>query len=242
MESMVIVLVIVAVLLAAAFFILCNSYSKLNRRYLDLLDEFERVNDTFPDIDRNHFRLIRTMGYQCSVLNSLLFTLLLDIVNENDEEVAMNRFLDLRDKAITMNTSKSKYVRDAYKLAKSGKGNTSTIMYWLCALLDVRNGKESLSDYMRDRYGTLKHHIVVEQHSLLNIENDIKEDEKRYELEKAKKKENYEESPEDNSEVPDEEDEEEFEEWSQNIKTPFDAIKMLFSRNTENNISYDIDN
>lgn len=166
-----------AVLAVVCAFIAHANFA-LNDKYQLALDKLDLAAEADPGVDKNHVRLLTVAGYQHDLLCKLLFGLLLDLVNESDEGVAINRLITLRDNVTTLNESNSRYVRDNNKLVNvENKKNMNSIMCWLCSVLDVRNGKEELSAGAYLEYNSYKNMIIKEQQSILKLNDEIaKED------------------------------------------------------------------
>lgn len=180
------VLAVVCAFIAHANFV-------LNDKYQLALDKLDLAAEADPGVDKNHVRLLTVAGYQHDLLSKLLFSLILDLVNESDEGVAINRLITLRDNATTLDESNSRYVRDSSKLVNvENKKNMNSIMCWLCSVLDVRNGKEELSAGAYLEYNSYKNMIIKEQQSILKLNDEIAKDQYREEVHDESNQEDYE--------------------------------------------------
>mgnify|MGYP006988919895 CR=1 FL=1 len=222
--------------------VVCIYVLSLNRKtmdnYNDALDKLDALSEYSAPVSKTRFRAINTSGYQNSLLNGLLFTLLLDLLNESDEGVAVNRLIELRDLATTMNESSSEYVRKSNNAVnRDHKKSMDAIMCWLCSVFDVRNGKNELSAGAYLAYNTFKNHIIKEQQTLIKIYADLTKEEQKHE---EVNEESFEEDYEDDYQ---EQDQEEFEEqtdswdeeddyedeYEEEVKPGFfNGVKLLF--------------
>ena len=233
---------IIFMITTAILAVVCLYVLYLNRKVFDqynnVLDKLDALSEYSAPVSKTRFRAINTSGYQNSLLNSLLFTLLLDLLNESDEGVAINRLIELRDLATTMNESNSEYVRKSSDAVNhKNKKSMDAIMCWLCSVFDVRNGKNELSAGAYLAYNTFKNHIITEQQSLIRIYNELaKEEAQHEEINKESTEEDYEENyyeedPEEFEESSDSWDEKDDyeDEYKKEMKSGFiNGVKFLF--------------
>lgn len=178
MTTLTIIFMITTAVLAVVCAFIAHSNFTLNNKYQLALDKLDLAVEADPGVDKNHVRLLTVAGYQHDLLSKLLFGLLLDLINESDEGVAINRLIALRDNATTLNESNSKYVRDSNRFVNvENKKNMNSIMCWLCSVLDVRNGKEELSIGAYLEYNSYKNMIIKEQQSILKLNSEIAKEE-----------------------------------------------------------------
>ena len=244
MTTLSVIFITTTAVLAVVCAFIAHANFALNDKYQLALDKLDLAAEADPGVDKNHVRLLTVAGYQHDLLCKLLFSLLLDLVNESDEGVAINRLITLRDNVTTLNESNSRYVRDSNKLVNvENKKNMNSIMCWLCSVLDVRNGKEELSAGAYLEYNSYKNMIIKEQQSILKLNDEIaKEDQYREEVQEESNQENYEddyqeqeetEEPLDNTDVweDDDWDEEEDEFDDEPYKNPFTDRPYEVSKN-----------
>ena len=175
---------IVIVICIGAVAVLCKMYYDLNLRYNDVLDTLDDATNENrdPDITALTIKYLKRKVWQTNRANKMLFELLLDLLEEEDEGEAICRLIDLRYKIMHMNISNSNYVREAYRRVDIRKDRKlNTIMCWLCSILDVREGKENLSVLARKEYNDSRDYVVDLQKQLISIKDDIKKEQEKEE-------------------------------------------------------------
>lgn len=243
MTTLAMMFIVATAVLVVALFIITGLYINVSNKYEKALDKIEYMEDKLqPDISTMTFKLLARRDRQYDKLYKLLFEILLDLLNEDDDGVAIGRLINLRDKVAAMALSNSEYVKNSYNLINIKKQRElNDIMCWLCAVLDIKRGKEDLSILTRRDYIKQREDIVLIQRQL----NDLK-DEIDIEQEKIKSQEEsyYEPDYEEDFETYDqeeyqEEDQEEFEEEEDTeadtinydgSKSGIKSFKSLFKR------------
>ena len=226
----IIILLIIAVITTAMSFFIGRKYCDLQSKYCALLDQYDQLwNDKKPSFDAYRTKMLNTGELQDRKMFKLLFTVLLDLINEEDEGVAIERLIELRDKANNMATSNSDYVKMSDRLINiQGYRDLSSIMYWLCSVFDVRGGKDNLSDTAKKTYIGYKSDIIYLQERLIKLSDEFnKQEESNYEEDY---KENYEEYDQTEDEKGNEEDDEEYEE-EEDIPPIKDLFFGIFKKN-----------
>ena len=231
MNSIYIILIVYGVILTVLFAIAVISYSKLYTKYDNALDQLQYLKDNAEiDVKPLLFKFLVREEKQNRELYMMLFNILLDLINEEDTEVAIKRLTDLRSKAFGMNVSHSIYVKQADSMVNTKKDRSlNAIMYWLCSILDVRGGKDNLSVLARKEYNKSKDGIVLIQGQLIDLKNEIDIKEKSIK-EDAFNEEDYEEDYQTYSEETDQEENQEWfeEEYDDEVEEPKLSFKNLF--------------
>ena len=179
---------IIIIALCGAIGVMVKMYHNIIIKYddaLDVIDELKEEREPSPELISSQKILYRN-DYQSRKLYKMLFEILLDLFNEEDDGVAVCRLIEIRDKIVNMDTSNSKYVRKSYDLVVNHRDRTiNSIMYWLCSVMDVRGGKESLSEEAKSKYMIYKNEIVTLQKQLLDLNEIMTQQQEKERIEES---------------------------------------------------------
>lgn len=157
--------------MAVALIVLVAQHIKLNEKYGVILDTLETANVNLPPINNDQYQKMISYYNQYVKMTEILFRFLLEFIDETDDDKLMDKVFSVRDDAVTMYKSKSLYVRNAYhKVIIEHKYEIEPLMYYLCALLDVRKVSDILSAGFAMTYNTCKNQIITSQMKIMEID------------------------------------------------------------------------
>lgn len=182
MNILSLIFIIATAILAVVLCVVAEKYYRISAKYYQLQDETDYIEEYVSNENADNMKLLSVMGEQYENTMKLLFEIILNILGEKDEGVAVNRLIELRYNATTLSESNSPYVRETDTLVNHGfKRDIDAVMCWLCSVFDVRDGKAELSAGTELTYNALKVKIITAQKKILQ---------RRYEIEQLQQEEN----------------------------------------------------